>query len=398
MNPDKISKFIYELRKEKNLSQYQLADLIPISRQAVSKWERGKTIPDTQTLVILSNIFEVSINELLTGERLQNNSIEQLEETTLSILDQSNKKTKKIKRITITSLIIIIVLLLSFLSYYFINSYNTIEVYKIGNKNNEIFTRDGILITTNEKYYLKLGEIKNKTGKEINNIKLYYKKDNKEILIVEDKDIDGMLIKDYYGYFDRLTRKDINELKNNLYLEVTFNETEKTVLKLKCKRDYNNSSLFFLKQRRETHKEVVEEKKTEEIKIEENKPEEKKEEKPIEEIKPTVQEEPQPQPQPEPTPEVKKDPIPEPPKEPEITIDQIIAKIKEKGTNTNGTYSCEFDNYNIIIIYYESMNKITVYRGYNELGNYQMNDDTYFCKTENCEEEIKNIIKQYLFS
>ena len=111
MNQDKIGKFICELRKEKNLSQYQLADLIPISRQGVSKWERGKTIPDTQTLIRLSEIFDVSINELLKGERLKNNSIEELEETTLSILDQSNKKTKTIKRITIISITIIGILL-----------------------------------------------------------------------------------------------------------------------------------------------------------------------------------------------------------------------------------------------------------------------------------------------
>ena len=101
MDPEKIGKFICQLRKEKNLSQYQLAELIPISRQGVSKWERGVTTPDTQTLIQLSEMFDVSINELLKGERLQENTIEDLEKTTLSILDQSNKKTKVIKRISI---------------------------------------------------------------------------------------------------------------------------------------------------------------------------------------------------------------------------------------------------------------------------------------------------------
>ena len=62
MNPEKISKFIYELRIEKKLSQYQLADMIPISRQAVSKWERAQTIPDSSTLIRLSEIFGVTIN------------------------------------------------------------------------------------------------------------------------------------------------------------------------------------------------------------------------------------------------------------------------------------------------------------------------------------------------
>ena len=152
MDPDKIGKFIYELRKEKNLSQYQLADMVPISRQGVSKWERGKTIPDTQTLVVLSKIFDVSINELLNGERDPKNTIEQ---TTLSILDQSIKKTQLIKKITIASITIIAILLLAFLSYYFINSYNSIQVYKIGNTSDNFTTTDGIFITTRENYYFK---------------------------------------------------------------------------------------------------------------------------------------------------------------------------------------------------------------------------------------------------
>ncbi len=88
---NKTGKFILSLRQEKGLSQYQLAEMIPISRQAVSKWERGENIPDSYTLLKLSELFNVSINELLIGERTSDNSIESLEATTLTILDQSNK-------------------------------------------------------------------------------------------------------------------------------------------------------------------------------------------------------------------------------------------------------------------------------------------------------------------
>ena len=167
MNPEKIGKFICELRKEKNLSQYQLADMIPISRQGVSKWERGVTTPDTKTLITLSELFDVSIDELLRGERSENNTIEKLEETTLSILDQSNKKTKKIKRITIISTIIITTLLLLFLSYYFINSYNSTNVYTIYGQSKNFTTYDGIMIITKEKMYIKLGKLKNKNNIDI---------------------------------------------------------------------------------------------------------------------------------------------------------------------------------------------------------------------------------------
>ena len=196
MNPEKIGKFICELRKEKKLSQYQLADMIPISRQGVSKWERGVTTPDTQILIQLSEIFDVSIDELLRGERRETNSIKDLEETTLSILDQSIKKTKTIKKITVVSISTIVTLLFLFLINYFIDTYNKIEVYKIASVNDKFTIIDGIYVTTKEKYYLKLGKIKNKENSEILNIKLYYKKGKKKITIIEDKDIDNLTIID----------------------------------------------------------------------------------------------------------------------------------------------------------------------------------------------------------
>ena len=71
MNMQKIGNFILQLRQEKNLSQSDLANLIPVTRQAVSRWEKGQSIPDSSTLFIISKIFDVSINELLNGERFK---------------------------------------------------------------------------------------------------------------------------------------------------------------------------------------------------------------------------------------------------------------------------------------------------------------------------------------
>lgn len=67
MNYLNIGNYIKKLRKEKHLSQYMLAEMIPISRQAISKWETGKSIPDSQTLIRLSELFNVTINEILAG-------------------------------------------------------------------------------------------------------------------------------------------------------------------------------------------------------------------------------------------------------------------------------------------------------------------------------------------
>ncbi len=60
---------IYELRTKKGLSQEELAEKIFVTRQAVSRWENGETIPNTETLKLLSQLFNVSINTLLGSPR-----------------------------------------------------------------------------------------------------------------------------------------------------------------------------------------------------------------------------------------------------------------------------------------------------------------------------------------
>lgn len=57
-----------KLRKERNLSQEQLAEMLNVSRQAISKWESNKTYPDIENLVLLRNLFNVSLDYLIVNE------------------------------------------------------------------------------------------------------------------------------------------------------------------------------------------------------------------------------------------------------------------------------------------------------------------------------------------
>ena len=65
MDASKIGNLIYELRIARNMTQKQLAELLFISDKTVSKWERGETVPNTETLKLLARVFDVSINTLL---------------------------------------------------------------------------------------------------------------------------------------------------------------------------------------------------------------------------------------------------------------------------------------------------------------------------------------------
>ena len=68
MNLEKVGSLILKLRKEKNMTQKQVADLLNISDKTVSKWERGLGCPDVSILTELSKIFDINIEKILLGD------------------------------------------------------------------------------------------------------------------------------------------------------------------------------------------------------------------------------------------------------------------------------------------------------------------------------------------
>ena len=70
MNQEVIGSFIAKCRKEKGLTQMQLAEKLNITNRGVSKWETGKSIPDISVMPELCEIFDITVNELLSGERI----------------------------------------------------------------------------------------------------------------------------------------------------------------------------------------------------------------------------------------------------------------------------------------------------------------------------------------
>lgn len=66
-----IGENIYKLRTEKNMSQTDLANVLDVSRQSVSKWENNSAVPDLERIVNMSRIFEVTLDELVFGESVQ---------------------------------------------------------------------------------------------------------------------------------------------------------------------------------------------------------------------------------------------------------------------------------------------------------------------------------------
>ena len=73
MNQEKIGKFICYLRKENKMTQQELAEKLNVTDRAISNWENGKNMPDLSLFKPICDIFNISINELLSGEKLQEN-------------------------------------------------------------------------------------------------------------------------------------------------------------------------------------------------------------------------------------------------------------------------------------------------------------------------------------
>lgn len=99
MNLVKIGKFLQELRKEKELTQEQLAEQLGVARRTVSRWETGSNMPDLDILIELSDLYAVDLREILSGERKSENMNEEMKETVLQVADYSNEeKTRLLKR------------------------------------------------------------------------------------------------------------------------------------------------------------------------------------------------------------------------------------------------------------------------------------------------------------
>lgn len=97
MNQVKIGKFIAEQRKKSNLTQMQLAEKLNITDRAVSKWETGKSMPDSSIMLELCDILKITVNDLLCGEVVTvDNYNRELENNLLEMIKQKEQADKRL--------------------------------------------------------------------------------------------------------------------------------------------------------------------------------------------------------------------------------------------------------------------------------------------------------------
>lgn len=120
MNQEKIGKFIAQCRKDQKLTQEQLAEKLNITYKAVSKWKTGKGMPDTSIMMDLCNILEISVNELLSGKKLNSDIEKDVADENLIKLKNEKESAVNSARWGFVSAVIILLI------------YNIINIFKHG--------------------------------------------------------------------------------------------------------------------------------------------------------------------------------------------------------------------------------------------------------------------------
>ena len=151
MNQEKTGKFIADCRKSKNFTQEQLAEKLGLSKNAISKWERGLNMPDISIMQELCNILDISLNELFNGEsNASDNGI-------INYLKEEKKKRKR--RLIISIISIILILIISLLLIFFINNFNKVNGYILSGESENFEYHDNLLILSNIKNINAFGQL-----------------------------------------------------------------------------------------------------------------------------------------------------------------------------------------------------------------------------------------------
>ncbi len=122
MNQERIGKYIAKLRKEKKITQEELAEKLGVSSKSISRWETGRNMPDLSLITPLCKELGTTINELLSGEKLNEKEYqEKLEENIIKTIDFTDKKLRKTRRIFYSIIIIIVLFIITLITLFCID-------------------------------------------------------------------------------------------------------------------------------------------------------------------------------------------------------------------------------------------------------------------------------------
>ena len=154
MDQERIGKFIASSRKKQKLTQQELAERLGVTNKSVSRWENGKTLPDISFFKPLCEILNISIEELINGEKTdlkrKNDSVEKAIINTMNTKEKEKHKMNRIISILLIFITIIIVILFLLIIYYK-QKFPKINIFDLNIvKSDSIETKSNIILSTDK--------------------------------------------------------------------------------------------------------------------------------------------------------------------------------------------------------------------------------------------------------
>ena len=235
MNQEKIGSYIKKLRKEKGLTQQELADAIHVERTNVNKWENGKANLTQQNLKNIADFFDVPEIEIIAGKRVRN-----VEEVRGSLLELYNNNIKLSKIIKIIIFIFIFVIFI-FLIYFFFTFFNSVKIYNVSIDNENISITNSSLVMTRDyiSFYL---DISNE--EDVKGMNVYYLNEDDKEYIIQTTNLKNIYIRDRVDYQEYFDFGNLKYILNNLYVEIKLDNKTLTG-RLLLNEEYTNKRIFF---------------------------------------------------------------------------------------------------------------------------------------------------------
>lgn len=244
---------IYNIRKKRDITQKELADLIGVSDRTISKWENGSTVPDLETIKKLCNELGISPDSIVKSEKNYKDRLQDFKRMVGKFLNYI------LKNIFLIGFIVVFILLLA----YFINNYNTIRIYNLTYESENITFEDGYFFKTK---VLNIITINNINLEKINyeptstKIELYTYLNGDKHVIYESNSLNNIYIEESKSYSDLLTKDVIENIKNNLYIKVYTTDIDNNNYsyesKLILKQKLNNNKLCYNEYIKEQNKKI----------------------------------------------------------------------------------------------------------------------------------------------
>jgi|GEM_PF-1457407 hypothetical protein len=238
----KFANTIYSIRRDRNLTQKDLADLIGVSDRTISKWENGTTVPDLCQIRNICKKLEISPSLLIKSEKKFKDDMSFIKMKLGKALNYL------IHNIFLIGFIIAFILLL----IYFINNFNSVKIYDLKYESDKVSFENGYFLKTKVTNILVINDIRiNKIKYEPTeiNLELYtYVNGDKKILYKADN-LNSIFIEENKSNTDLLSKDTLENIKRNLQLTITTKDEYDNIYTYECqltfKEKFNNNKLSY---------------------------------------------------------------------------------------------------------------------------------------------------------